>query len=154
MHESIIDPTFGISSAARAVMALLDIHPLNVVDEGPDEKDVRFTTYTFYHGREKGITVLVGFACHKKVLVVSFGECASSDSIYLDSWTTNMSVYDPPTWRDRPDEAEDERYTSRNPQKVADKAITKMRAFYKEFKRFKRAKAKTRAKRAENRRAA
>lgn len=66
-------------------------------------------TFPFYNGRERGIGFSIYRYGQKNSLIVTFGECRNSDSIYIDAWEIEKILMNPPTVADFTEEA----YTNR-----------------------------------------
>ncbi len=69
------------------------------------------STYAWYNGRERGVALV----CRKQrfsdpALVITFGECRSSDSIFVDSWMMEPNM-NGPTVVDFPETAYQNRQT-------------------------------------------
>lgn len=104
--QSIGDPTFGLRSQALAILALLSQTEAEFAewDEEFHRYRVRFNTFAWYNGREKGVAIKVrrelndpkGEAPPMPVLVVSFGEDRHSNKVFVQIWLTD-SIEGAPT---------------------------------------------------------
>lgn len=102
MHN-IGDPTLSIQAQATAILALLSERaPEFATNKQATKYDVEFRTYSWYNGRERGISIVMhlpSLAPH--VHVVTFGEERGSDQIFVDSWGMPFKCYgDPPELKD------------------------------------------------------
>lgn len=98
-----IDSTFGLSRPARTLMTLLDREP-TFLETQESVDTVRFMTYPWYNGRERGVALVM---YHSRTFapscVVVFGEERRSDAIFVDTWATEHP-FDPPSVEDFTDE--------------------------------------------------
>lgn len=87
---SLVDLQLNIKPAAWAVLhRLSEVEAPDALAPRPDASRWRTTTWAWYNGHERGISLVVErYISGGKVqrLVVVFGECRSSDSIFVDSW--------------------------------------------------------------------
>lgn len=93
---NIADPTLGLDSQARAVLAALSGL------EAPE--GIRTETAAWYNGRETGIviTATVGFGAGG--LHIAIFEHRNSDDIVVSHWAAKVAI-NPPTCNDRPEAA-------------------------------------------------
>lgn len=113
--NNIGDVTLRLSGPARAILALLSVREPDF--KGNYAKEIGYIAdihnAAWYNGRERGVVIYVRGAgkADKKVrtLVVAFGEHRSSDDIFVDSWVAEETFLNPPTIREMPDKAHDDR---------------------------------------------
>jgi hypothetical protein len=107
MH-TIAETNLGISGQALAVLAVLaqrepDFAPY---DEKFHDYEYEVTTSAWYNGRERGISLVISKGISRiPPLVITFGECRSSDDIFIDSWVGKRRFLNPPTVVDFPESA-------------------------------------------------
>ena len=90
----------GISKAALEVTEVLE-----TLDLGETSNKWLFTS-AWYNGREKGICVRLEEIGTSNNVIITFGECRSSDNIFVDTWITSDVIYiNPPTVENYPDYA-------------------------------------------------
>lgn len=80
-----VDTTFGIKEQALAVLHSLS--SLDLEDMTGDD-GAGIATFPWYNGRERGVCLMVAKAfLSRECLLITFGECRSSDSLFVDAWT-------------------------------------------------------------------
>lgn len=115
INKPIIDFTFGIHPVAMSIAYMLGDFYYDIAGEHPDvfepefvdnfRNSIEFKTSPFYNGRERGICITMNtFSSYDKTLHVVFGECRSSDSIFVDKWVGKMT-FNNPTVEDFSEEA-------------------------------------------------
>lgn len=90
MSEKLVDPDFGIRPQARALLAYLSEFSIDL------PLCWMLWTWAWYNGREKCFCITVETGSHKrkpKTFVVVAGECRGSDSLFVDSWAVDGSLY-------------------------------------------------------------
>jgi hypothetical protein len=99
-QNSIGDMAYGISAAARGILALLC-----EVEEPFGPWQFVSTTAPFYNGRERGICLMISTQVYSPVLCVSFGEARDSDALFLEYWVISRTPMNPVGLKDRPERA-------------------------------------------------
>ena len=132
----LVDPTFGISFQALAVMHALQTYNFEV------DSLANASTTPWYNGRECGLCISLsrqdeeretsGFAKYKQ-LNITFGEERRSDSIFVDAWVTPPTYINPPTVADFTDEAYKNRrsFAPLDVKSAAEHIIAKVKEFLK-----------------------
>jgi hypothetical protein len=109
MPHYIADHDLGLSDQALAVLAVLsrdECDGLAAYDQESKRWKVEITTSAWYNGRERGICLQVRPSLtSKRALLVTFGECRNSDSIFIDAWVVERYFLNPPTLEDFTDDA-------------------------------------------------
>lgn len=136
MARTIADPSLGLNDQAYAVLAMLGrAEPTDLgakYDDTSREYEIEIKTFAWYNGRERGVLLEVRpHFTSKKALLVTFGECRSGDSIFVDSWEVEEHFLNPPTPADFPDEAYERREVARygDVAKAVDLIKRKIRTF-------------------------
>jgi len=97
------DPSLGLNAQALAILSLLSkIEPeFAEWDEPTQSRKIAIRSYAWYNGRENGVTLTIRRELDappeqvQNVLVLTFGECRSSDNIFVQQWVSNHAS--PPT---------------------------------------------------------
>lgn len=110
--NNIADPTLGVGSQARAVLAMLDREP-DFAAYNHGHYEVEILTRAWYNGRERGVSLVMYRWGYERCLVVTFGENRNSDDIFVDSWMTDVPHINGPTVENFPKEAYQDRKTFR-----------------------------------------
>jgi hypothetical protein len=104
-----LDPHLNVKAQARAVFTLLADQDPDFAEFKDGRYQVEFTTWAWYNGRERGICISMQRDLCSPCLHVAFGECRSSDDIFVSWWATNRPFFNGPTVKDCPERA----YTTR-----------------------------------------
>jgi hypothetical protein len=116
MSIHLADATLGLSAQALALLAILarrECSNISAWDKTAQEYEADIKTYPWYDGRERGVVLVIRFDfVSKKALCITFGECRSSDDIFVDHWVMEeRSFLNPPTIQDQPEETFERRKT-------------------------------------------
>lgn len=104
--KTFADSGLNLNAQALAVLAILaNLEP------GFDGEDYDSTSSAWYNGRERGVCLVIRRWGAEKCLCIVFGECRSSDSLFIETWTHKGHFMNPPRIEDRPEKAYQSRET-------------------------------------------
>jgi len=131
MTDLIADLTLGVKPAAAAVLALLQREP-DFADHSGSRYLVEVGTRAWYNGRERGVSLTVQTdVSDKKHLVITFGECRSSDDIFVDHWVVDgFPPFNAPGVADQPEESYSRREEFRYAENAAERIYGIMADYY------------------------
>ena len=133
-----LDPHLNVKAQARAVLAILSERDPDFAVFKDGQYHVEFTTWAWYNGRERGICISMQKDICAPAIHMVFGECRSSDDIFVSWWATKRPYFNGPSVGDCPEIA----YKSRRIFKhgacgeVAEYLYVIMQEAYKDLDRF------------------
>lgn len=74
------DPNMGVHRVARAILTYLED-----ADPGLDASSEIYT-HAWYNGRERGVSIMRYSGSKPFAMIITFGECRNSNSIFVDRW--------------------------------------------------------------------
>jgi len=125
------DLSFGIDKQALAILSILSDIEINVKDDYNNK--IYIETYPWYNGRENGVCIKVDNFWEDEILLITFGEHRSSDSIFVDVWKVEeLANYSSPTLDDLPNKVHRKIFDCWDVRSVVEYIISKIEKFLKE----------------------